>query len=180
MSLADLRATLEYVKTHRNEYSPDTWFSGTTADLAGHLVMRAGWTPVEEADPGFVPVVVNANADKGSYVTFVANSIAGVSDWEGHCLWAATNTLERLDQLVRRLECDHAIYETLFLPTDAYTHAWTNYQDRVVAAVHRRTTYLRIGGTVQIRDWATHQDAQDYALDATTGRALTYHHNPDA
>lgn len=179
MSIADLRATLEYVKTHRNEYSPDTWFSGTTADLAGHLVMRAGWTPVEEADPGFVPVVVNG--DKGKYVTFVANSIAGVSDWEGHCLWAATNTLERLDRLVTRLERDQAIYETLFLPTDAYTHAWTNYQDRIAVAVHRRTTFSRVGsGLVQIRDWATRQDAQDHALELAAGRSLTYHHAPEA
>lgn len=180
MTIADLRETLEYVKTHRNEYDPSTWFSGTTADLAGHLVMRAGWTPIEDQENINIISHKITKGDKARYIHFVAAEIAGISIWEGHCLWSATATLDSLETMVRRLESDQAIYETLFAPTTAFEHAWTDARDRIVVACHRRTTYVRIGSVTEKRDWPTRQDALDYALDCAACRIVTRHHNPDA
>lgn len=179
MSISDLREALEYIKRNPQEYDPTLWFSGTTADLGGHLVMRAGWTPNEDADPGFAPVVHHPNAEKGRYVHFVACEIAGISPWEGHCLWSATNTVTDLERMVGHLERDEAIFELLSLPTDAYQHAWTNSQDRILVAAHRRTSYVRLGSLIQIEHWDSRRDALDHALSCARGRILTRHDNPE-
>lgn len=177
MSIADLRATLEYVKTHQQEYDPTVWFSGTTADIAGHLVLRAGWTPLETDELRISPPVVKG--DKARAVHLVAAELAGVSVWEGQCLWTATATIDRLETMVRRLEADQSIYELLSLPTTAFQHAWTNSRDRIMVAAHRRTSYFRIGDTIEIKDWDGRYDAVEYARAVATGRILTHHESPE-
>lgn len=167
MSIADLRNTLEYIKAHPREWDQSLWFCGTTACLAGHLVARDGWEPVEDedGDEGFHV----ANGDRVGTVDTIACEISGILHPEGDVLWNGTNTLDMLDMLIRRLEADQAIYGTLSQPVSAWQQCWTNFHGTVVAAAHRRTSYVRIGGCVQRLDHDSHEDAVQHALASTAG-----------
>lgn len=178
MSIADLREALDYIHANPREHDQSVWICGTTACLAGHIVLRAGWTsrpPRDGEDDNSSYVVKGAHWGP---IPEIACGIVGIREEEGSVLWRPSRSIDALEMYVRRLEADHGIYTTLYLPARAYDHAWTDYNDKVVVAVQRRTSYMRIRGTVEIKDWDSRQDALDYALDVTTGRRLERHDQP--
>lgn len=177
MSIADLRSALDYIKDNPREHDQTIWICGTAACLAGHIALRAGWRPrplhLEDDSSAYV-----AKDGHWGLIADVACGIVGIREEEGAVLWRPSRSIEALEMYVQRLQADQGIYSTLYLKPKAYDHAWTDYNDRVMVAVQRRTSYFRLGGTVEIKDWDSQRDAMDYALDLSTGRRLTRHDQP--
>lgn len=171
MSIADLRIGVEHIRNNPREWDQSLWFCGTTACLAGHIVTRAGWSPIEDED-GDEGFHISDGRDI-STVDVMACTIAGILHEEGDVLWNGTNTLDQLDTLVRRLEADQAIYGTMSQPVSAWQHCWTNSRGTVMAAAHRRTSYVRIKrDVIQRLDHASREEAMEHAFACTAGMTL--------
>lgn len=178
MSIADLRNALDDIAAHPEDHNQRVWICGTTACLAGRIVLRAGWKPFTDAmdEDGAVSRVVKG--DEIDFVPDVATRIIGLRAQEGAVLWNARNTLDDLQEHTFRLQADQSIYTLLSLPDDAWEHAWTDRHERTILAAHRRTTYWRKGGCIERKDWPSRAEALDYVLDLSIGRLLTRHDNP--
>lgn len=179
MSIADLRNALDDIAAHPEDHDQSVWICGTTACLAGRIVLRAGWQPVtKDPDYGDDAAYRVTKGDDIDFVPDVATRIIGLRAQEGAVLWDARNTLDDLHAQVMRLEADQSIYTRMSLPDDAYEHAWTDRHEQTILAAHRRTTYWRKGGCIEQKDWPTRAEALDYVLDLSIGRLLTRHDNP--
>lgn len=167
MSIAHLRNAVEYIRKNPREWDQSLWFCGTTACLAGHLVALDGWEPLEDedGDEGFHII----NGDQIGTVDTIACEIAGILHQEGEVLWNGANGLQTLDMLVRRLEADQAIYGGLSQPVQAYQLCFTNFYGTVVAAAHRRTSYVRIGNCTQRLDHYSHAEAVNHVRASIVG-----------
>lgn len=177
MSIAQLRTALEHIKANPDEWDQSTWFCGTAACLAGHIVLRDGWEPIDYDHRNLAYHISKDGAVEE--VDAVASRILGIMPIEGAVLWDSRNTLQSLETHTHRLEADRAIYPSAFFPRHAWQHCWTDATNRVQVAAHRRTSYVRIGGCVRIEDWDSRAEALDYAEACAQGRLLTYHHNYD-
>lgn len=175
MSIADLRATLEWIKANPRNWDQSAWFCGTAACLGGHLVLRAGWQIAEQDNSigGFLVVSPQGQVEE---VDTVAARLAGITMNEGFTLWNSTNTLDQLEEHLSRLENDLAIYQTMSARKEAWQHCWTNRDEQVTVAAHRRSSYERIGGCMRRLDHDTRAAAIDYAETCARGMILTHHH----
>lgn len=172
MSIADLRFALNHIKANPREWDQSLWFCDTTACLAGHLVLLDGWEPIEDEDGDEGYHIING--DQTGTVDSIACSIAGILGEEGDVLWNGDNSLDQLEALIRRLEADQAIYGTMSQPISAWQHCWTNSRGTVIAAAHRRTSYIRVGrDVIERKDHDSRTEAAEYAYACTAGMSLT-------
>jgi PAS domain-containing protein len=175
--MTQARDALAHIEAHPDQWDQDTWICGTTACLAGWIVLRNGWTPLDsQEDPDWMDVQdvsLVVDPDGGiDQCPAAASRILGILPEEGDCLWESTNTLTDLHRLVGRLEADQAVYETPNLRPVSYEHSWVDRDGRVQVAAHRRTTYERLGGCTRRLDHDTRADALAHAQLAAAGRAL--------
>lgn len=114
VNAALLRSTLDYIKTHPEQWNQKTWHCGTTACFAGHAAILAGcrWGHLEssaviltEALETLVPSW--RIEDFGSYRVTSAAAAAtvalGLTESQANALFASYNTLESLEEIVEAL-----------------------------------------------------------------------------
>lgn len=98
-----LRKNLEYVTAHRDQWDQSYWIQrtwcGTTACLAGTVVLNEGYRPVPETREQRDVGLVTDSAGSVDWVDNVARKLLGLDESQAYVLFSGTNSLHRLWEL---------------------------------------------------------------------------------
>jgi hypothetical protein len=125
-----IEQTLTFVQDHPEQHAQDRWICETGACLAGHAVLLNGYSPIHmfnemvvktgspeqdrceealralKAKPGrfsFIEAKDLLYAGEAEHVQDVAQRLFGISGPDATLLFAATNTVEKLELMVKDL-----------------------------------------------------------------------------
>lgn len=173
MAVHPLTLAMDHINAHPEEWDQGVWVCGTTACIAGRIILQAGLTVLaaENAQERGTRVVRNG-VMTSTYDA--ARDLAHLTDAEAQYLFEAFRTLTELRHDTARLAQDLAMETDAEDYTHTHHHVWTDSDGGVMITAHRRTMFEVTPTAFLSVDFPTREACYDFASDVATARGLIY------